>query len=267
MGKILFILITIALILAGAWYVLVRSDEDVPSNVETSQMQEYEVTTSKVEYFGTTTGFLATPQGDGPFPAVILIHEWWGLNSNMEELAQDFAHQGYVALAVDLYTGRVADTPTTAGTYASEVRANVEGAFSNLRAAVAYLRAQQYVADEKIASVGWCFGGGWAYEMARNNLGVAASVMYYGRFSPDDDLEMMKAHILGHFGEEDTSISVNDAQQFEAKLKTHSNEHAIFIYPNAGHGFANENNKEAYNEEAAVLAWDRTLEFLKKELR
>jgi carboxymethylenebutenolidase len=91
--------------------------------------------------------------------------------------------------------------------------------------------------------------------------------MYYGRFSLEDDLSMMRAHILGHFGEEDTSIAVDDVEQFEAKLNTLNGEHAVFIYPNAGHAFANEDREDAYNEEAATLAWQRTLDFLGRQLQ
>jgi carboxymethylenebutenolidase len=102
--------------------------------------------------------------------------------------------------------------------------------------------------------------------MAVNNMNIDASVMYYGRFSMEDDLSMMRADILGHFGEEDTSIAVDDVEQFEAKLSTLNGDHSVFIYPNAGHAFANEDREDAYNEEAAQLAWERTLDFLAREV-
>ncbi len=219
-----------------------------------------------VAYDGETQGYLATPVGEGPFPAVVLIHEWWGLNDNIRGLADDFAAAGYVALAVDLYDGTLATTPEEAGRLAGAVRDDVDSAFANLAAAVSYLEQQAVVDKDRIASVGWCFGGMWAYNMAVNDMGIDASVMYYGRFSLEDDLSMMRAHILGHFGAEDTSIAVDDVKQFEAKLRTHSGDHAVFIYPNAGHAFANDDREDAYNEEAAKLAWTRTLDFLAREL-
>lgn len=228
---------------------------------------EYEITTRSVTYYeGTGEGYLAEPIGEGPFPALILIHEWWGLNQNIRELAEDFARQGYVALVVDLYGGTVADTPEAAGELAGAVRDNVDEAFANLEAATTYLAEQSNVDPDRLASVGWCFGGQWAYNMAANNMNIAASVMYYGRFSLEDDLSMMRAHILGHFGEEDRSIAVDDVKQFEAKLNTLEGEHAVFIYPNAGHAFANEDREDAYNEEAAKLAWQRTMDFLERQL-
>ena len=219
-----------------------------------------------VDYRDGTQGYLAVPEGEGPFPALILIHEWWGLNDNIRDLADDFAQEGYVALAVDLYDGRSADgDPTVARELATEVRGDVEGAMAHLGDAVDYLKARPDVDPESLASVGWCFGGGWAYQMAKNDLGIDASVMYYGAFNTEDDLSMMRADILGHFGDEDTGILVDDVVEFDAKLKTLEGDHRVFIYPNAGHAFANMDNEAAYVPEAAALAWDRTLEFLKQE--
>ena len=107
-------------------------------------------------------------------------------------------------MAVDLYDGELAQTPDRAGELAGEVRENVEPAFDNLEAATEYLAGLDMVDEDQLASVGWCFGGQWAYSMAVNDINVDASVIYYGHFMPEDDLSMMRADILGHFGEEDT---------------------------------------------------------------
>ncbi len=227
---------------------------------------QLEIVSDMVVYHNDTAGYLASPQGEGPFPGIVLIHEWWGLNENIKDLADDFAEQGYVALAVDLYDGELADTPDRAGELAGSVRENVEPAFANLAAATEYLAAVPTVDGDRLASVGWCFGGQWAYNMAANNMNVDASVMYYGRFSLEDDLSMMRADILGHFGEDDRSIAVDDVNQFEAKLSTLNGDHSVFIYPNAGHAFANEDREDAYNEEAAQLAWQRTMDFLARNV-
>lgn len=241
--------------------------EDVSSaNDVLGEPKVADIATSSVVYHESTAGYVARPVGEGPYPALVLVHEWWGLNSNIRDLAEAFAAQGYVALAVDLYDGEVAQTPDIAGQLAGAVREDAAGAFANLESAVAYLESAEYADASRLASVGWCFGGQWSYNMAKNDLGVDASVMYYGRFSTDDDLENMRADILGHFGEEDRSIAVDDVRQFEAKLNTLAGDHSVFIYPNAGHAFANEDNEEAYNEEAAQLAWQRTMDFLEREL-
>ena len=224
------------------------------------------IVSEEVSYYGDTKGYFVRPDDDGEYPGLILIHEWWGLNNNIRSLAEDFAALGYAALAVDLYDGEFATTPEEAGALAGAVREDVDEAFNNLNAAVVYLSTADSVNADALASVGWCFGGGWAYEMARNDLGIDASVMYYGRFSAEDDLSMMRADILGHFGEEDTSILIDDVKEFEAKLETHEGKHAVFIYPNAGHAFANKDNEDAYREDAAQLAWQRTQEFLTREL-
>ena len=211
-------------------------------------------------------GYLARPAGSGPFPGIILIHEWWGLNDNIRKNADAFARRGYVALAVDLYNGEVATTSQQARQLAGSVSGNIEEAFANLKAAVSYLQDLNDVTDDHLASIGWCFGGGWSYQMAKNNLGVRASVVYYGRFNPADDLSIMRARILGNFGEEDRSISVDSVKEFRATLKTLSGDHEIYIYPNAGHAFANDDSR-SYNQEAADLAWKRTIAFLEKHVK
>jgi carboxymethylenebutenolidase len=215
---------------------------------------------------GDIKGYLARPADKKPHPALILIHEWWGLNDNIRENARKFAQQGYVALAVDLYKGQMATTPEEAMKLAGSVRENMDAALANLKAAVAYLRKQSdTVISERMASVGWCFGGGWSYQMAKNNLGVKGSVIYYGRFNPKDDLSKMRATILGHFAENDRMIRIDTVKELQVKLKTLSGDHELYIYPNTGHGFANPEG-QAYDRDAAELAWERTLTFLKKYL-
>ncbi len=235
--------------------------------VQNANGQPYKVQTETVTYDreNGVQGYLAKPDGGGSYPGLILIHEWWGLNDNIREFARSFTELGYVALAVDLYNGRSAKTPVEARTLATEVRNNLPAAFKNLTRAVEYLKNSPNVDGDRLASVGWCFGGGWSYEMARNNMDVRASVMYYGRFSPDDDFSMMRALILGNFGEDDRSISVDSVREFQATLKTLNGDHEVYIYPNAGHAFAN-SDSASYNAEASELAWQRTLTFLKKHL-
>lgn len=211
-------------------------------------------------------GYLARPADRKPGPGLVLIHEWWGLNDNIRENARRFAELGYVALAVDLYDGETAADRDGARRLAGGVRKDPESAFANLRQAVDYLAALEGEVDPaRIASVGWCFGGGWSYQMARNDLGVKASVIYYGRFNPEDDLSRMRAAILGHFGEKDRGIEVDDVREFQAKLKTLKGDHMVFIYPNAGHAFANADSRN-YDEAAAETAWKRTLEFFRRNL-
>lgn len=209
-------------------------------------------------------GYLAQPEKEGDYPGIILIHEWWGLNDDIRQKADEFAAEGYIALAVDLYEGEFAQTPDEARILATDVRENTQEAFNHLSAALNYLKEEADADEERLASVGWCFGGQWSYEMAKNDLGTDVSIMYYGRFHPEDDLEMMKSNIIGHFGEDDAAIALDDVKQFQITLREHSDKHQIYIYENAGHSFANQG--EAYDDEAATLAWERSLEFLEKQL-
>ena len=231
--------------------------------------QEYKIETKYFVYYEQNKnikGYFATPTAKGKsFPAIILIHEQWGLNDYIKENARNFAKQGYVALAVDLYNGQVATEASKARELAGSVRQDKEGAFSNLENAVAFIKKQKNTNENKIASIGWCFGGGWSYQMAKNNLGVKASIIYYGSFNPEDDLSKMRATILGHFAEKDRGIRLDNVKEFQVKLKTLSGDHEVYIYPNSQHAFANP-GRDIYDKDAAELAWKRTLEFLKKFL-
>lgn len=224
-----------------------------------------EVSSAEVTYGGKHKGYLALPEGNAPVPGVVLIHEWWGLNDEIRAKAREYAEQGYVALAVDLYEGQATGDPKKARELATKVRNNQKAAFENLKASLDFLNGHKKVQKNRLASVGWCFGGGWSYQVARNNLGVKASVIYYGRFNPEDDLAQMRARILGHFAEKDRGILVDDVNAFQAKLKTLSGDHQVFIYPNTQHGFANPRNS-IHNAAASDTAFQRTLTFLEEYL-
>ncbi len=242
----------------------------LPANAQQQADGEYPVVTRSVKYTTQgveTLGYLAEPKISGKRPAIVLIHEWWGLNDSIKTKAREFAARGYVALAVDLYNGKATTDRDEAGRLAGEVRGKMDQAFANLKDAIAYLKTLDNVDPERMASIGWCFGGGWSYQIAKNNLGVKASVIYYGQFNPQDDLQKMRAEIIGHFAEEDRGIRVDDVREFQATLKTQGGNHEIYIYPNTTHGFASRPGENPeYDEQAAQLAWRRTLAFLQKRL-
>jgi carboxymethylenebutenolidase len=201
-------------------------------------------------------------------PGIILVHEWWGLNEDIKQMADDYADEGYVALAVDMYGQPPTSSSTIAQQRSQRVRENMDEAMNNLSAGVAYLESRSDVDNARLATVGWCFGGGWAYQMAVNDIGVDASVMYYGQFNPEDDFENMRASILGHFGEEDSVVDVSNAREFKAELEQADQSNAVYIYPNVGHSFANYQGGDNldYDPEAAETAWNRTLDFLSQQL-
>ena len=217
------------------------------------------------------TGYLSLPKNGGdsavksPGPALILIHEWWGLNSQIKGLADSFAEKGYAAYAVDLYEGKSAKDPMEA----HELMRGLpeDRAYQTLKDAVAFLKSRRDVDPEKIGVIGWCMGGGYALELALQDPSVAAVVMYYGRLVTDEKrLAGLKAPLLGFFGAEDRGISKDSVEKFKADLERLGVTHDITIYPGAGHAFANPENTEGYRPEAAADAMKKTDLFLKQHL-
>ncbi|MBS3101800.1 dienelactone hydrolase family protein [Candidatus Woesearchaeota archaeon] len=224
------------------------------------------IVTGDVVYFGNSKGFLAKPKKEGIYPAVVMIHEWWGLNDNIKEMARSLAAEGYVVLAVDLYNGKVGKNSTEAGQLAGAVRSNPAEAIQNMKAAVQYLKNLENVDDNKIASMGWCFGGAMSLQLALNEK-LAATVIYYGNLETNaTKLSVIKWPILGIFGSKDTSIPVETVKKFEAALNEVGIENEIHIYEGVGHAFANPSGMN-YAPEQTKDAWEKTLEFLERELK
>lgn len=211
------------------------------------------------------SGFLVQPVTPGKYPGIVMIHEWWGLNDQVKSMADITAREGYVVFAIDLFKGNVATT--------------IEGAQANIRnnpnnetipkmqAAVKYLRNMTNVDKSKIASLGWCYGGGQSFQMGVNE-DLQAMVIYYGQVSTDKAILMkMKQPVLGLFGVEDTSIPVKDVREFERILKEQGTRVNITVYEGAGHGFSNPTNTQAFRKEQAIDAWNKTLEFLELNLK
>lgn len=214
-------------------------------------------------------GYEARPEGtaaNADLPAVILIHEWWGLNDNVRMMARRLAGEGYRAFAVDLYEGQVAQTPEQARTLAGNAGANPARGMANLAAAVQSLKTRTHT--QRIGIMGWCFGGGWALQGA---LGmpdeIDSAVMYYGRVVTDRvQLASLRAPLLGLFGGEDRGIPVDSVRAMEGVLRELGKDVAIQVYPGAAHAFANPSG-QAYNAAAAEDAWTRTLAHFQRTLR
>jgi carboxymethylenebutenolidase len=210
-------------------------------------------------------GYLAYPSGvTEPLPAVIMIHEWWGLNDNIRAMANRLAAEGYMVLAVDLYNGETAASPGVARVKMLQVVENPDRARENLRQAVQFLNI---TGAPGIASLGWCFGGGWSLNTAMLFPGeLDAAVVYYGQVTADDEkLAAIDAPLLGLFGAVDRGITVESVNAFEAALQRLRKQHEIHIYPGVGHAFANPTGNN-YDREAAEDAWQRTLQFLAENL-
>ncbi|KKD39991.1 MAG: dienelactone hydrolase family protein [Limnoraphis robusta] len=213
-------------------------------------------------------GYLARPtEAKESLPALIVIHEWWGLNDNIKSMTSRLAGEGYVALAVDLYGGEVADNPEKARELVTAARNNEQPLKNNIRQAYQYLSQDKKA--PKIASIGWCFGGTWSLNTALLfPEELDATVIYYGggiETNPNQ-LKALKMPILGIFAELDNNPSVETVRQFEAALKQVGKSPEIYIYENADHAFANPSGTR-YNAEAAEDAWKKTITFLNQHLK
>jgi carboxymethylenebutenolidase len=212
-------------------------------------------------------GYLAMPQDAAePLPGIIVIHEWWGLNDNIKAMTRQLAGEGYVALAVDLYGGATAETPDAAQALMSALVAEPELARRNLSQAYDYL--EKYAFAPRIASIGWCLGGGWSLQTALQYPdALDAMVMYYGQVLTDRErLATLNVPVLGFFGGEDASIPVQDVRTFRSTLQDLGKNAEILIVPRVGHAFANPSGGN-YNEQAASEAWSATLKFLERHLK
>lgn len=229
-----------------------------------------------VTYYKNTSGYLVYPETNNntqvnnpeqKLPAVIMIHEWWGLNDNMKNMADELAKEGYAVLAVDLYNGKVASTPAEAMKLVNFARSNQNESTSNLLAAVNYLAKQNNIDQTKIASLGWCFGGGQSLQLALNtnpHNPLAATILYYGNLVTDEKiLSHVKWPVLGIFGSLDQSIPVSEVQKFENALNADNITNEIYVYEGVGHAFANPTG-ESFAPAELKDAWNKTLSFLEQ---
>ena len=211
-------------------------------------------------------GYLVLPSAEGKHPAVIVIHEWWGLNDWVKEKTRGFAGDGAVSLAVDLYRGRVAADADTAhqlmrGMPEDRALRDLEGAFN-------YLASRPDVDPSHIGVVGWCMGGGQALSLAIAEPKLAAAVVYYGRLVTDPaTIEKIKTPLLGNFGADDQGITPESVKAFSAAAKKAGVKADFKVYPNAGHGFASNHDPKIFKTEAARDADRRTSSFFAQHLK
>ena len=180
-------------------------------------------------------------------------------------MTRRLAAQGYAALAVDLYGGRVAQTPDSAQAYLQQAMAQRDALMGTLDSAITYLSQSQ--GAPRVGVLGWCMGGAWSLETALAFPDrLDAAVMYYGRLVTDRArLARLDAPLLGLFGGADEGIPVADVRAFEAALRQAGKDAEVHVYDGAGHAFANPSG-ESYSAEAAEDAWRRTTAFLAEHL-
>lgn len=203
----------------------------------------------------TVSAFLAEPVGSGPFPGILVIHEWWGLDDWVKDQARRLAGRGYAALAIDLYRGKVASKPEAA----HELMRGVpnDRAATDLTAALAFLKSRKEIAQARFGVIGWCMGGGYAMDTALNHPEFGPTAICYGRVTTSaEDAKKFTGPILGIFGADDEGLPQATLRTFEKNLKAAGKSIDLQIYTGAGHAFMNVNNP-GYRAAQTTDAWKR----------
>lgn len=224
----------------------------------------------KIEEFpsqgGNARAYVVTPTGTGKHPAVVVIQEWWGLNDWIEDNADRFAGQGFVASAVDLYRGKATGDPDVAHELMRGL--DQERGIADLKAAIDRLVARPDVDAANIGAIGWCMGGGFALNLASSEPRLKAVVVNYGHLlSSPAAIDSIKPALLGNFAENDAGIPPADVNAFADTLKQKGRSVDFKVFPGVGHAFMNPNNKKGYDEAAAKEAWARIDAFFAAKLK
>ena len=209
-------------------------------------------------------GYLAKP-ASGRGPGIVVIQEWWGLNDNIKDIANRFAAEGFVALAPDLYHGKVAAEPDEAGKLMMAMK--IDEAVQDLTGSVDYLKNLPAATGDKIGCAGWCMGGGLSLYLATQKPEIGACVSYYGVIpGAQPDFSKIQGAVLGHYAEHDDWAPPAATRELEMKLKSLGKDAEFFVYPDTSHGFFNDTRAEVHAAEASKLSWERTLAFYRKYL-
>jgi carboxymethylenebutenolidase len=230
--------------------------------------KEPELVTEFIKYPGATgemKAFLARPKKGKKFPAVMVIHENRGLVPHIQDVTKRRAKEGFLSLAPDALSplGGTPDDVSNVGEMFRKL--NNEETVKNFVAAVKYLKTHP-LSTGKVGCTGFCWGGAMTNQVAVNSPDLDAAVPYYGRQPAPEDVEKIKAPIMAHYAGNDPGIDAG-IPAFEEALKKYNKEYQIFMYEGAGHAFNNDSNPERYNEQAAKLAWGRTIAFFKEKLK
>lgn len=249
---------TVMKTLAGVPLATILADPKLAA-LAAEELQQVSATT---EDGRTVNAVLALPEVQEKAPGILLIHEWWGLNDQIKSMAREFAQQGFVALAVDLYDGTVAQTPDKARSLMQAVKE--DQAADTLTTWAQWLKAHDATTNE-IGVVGWCFGGGWALRTAVLTP-MNAAVVYYGNVDvPVEQLTKIEGPVLGHFATKDTFINEDMVGTFKTRMEEAGRPLELYWYE-ADHAFANPTGAK-YEAGAAAQSWTRTLAFLMENLR
>jgi carboxymethylenebutenolidase len=214
-----------------------------------------------------TVGYLAVPEGEGPFPALVIIHEWNGLVDRVRQVADDFAAEGYLTLAADLFHGQTGSNPQENMALIQTAQADMPAVVANLNAAVAYLKARPDVTG-RVGAMGWCFGGGIALSFGLDGDDHDATAIFYGRLVDDPAvLAGMDHEVYGTFARLDQGPSPAQVEAFEAALRSAEIPHDLHIYDEVDHGFWLHVDQEQETRSGPALdAWQRLKAYLDRTL-
>jgi carboxymethylenebutenolidase len=211
-------------------------------------------------------GHLARPAGVGPWPGLIVIQEWWGLDAQTISIAERFASIGYLAFAPDVYHGELAQlgdgdkAMSLVQKYGPGAPAELEKVFDGLK--------NHPECSGKVGSVGFCFGGRMSLTLGLSRPLDAVCTFYGGGMQQIfDRMDALKAPVLGLFGDADVSIPQGTIDEFKKILASLGLEHTIVVYPNSGHAFFRDSDPKVYKPEASQDAWQRVTGFFEKHLR
>jgi carboxymethylenebutenolidase len=212
-----------------------------------------------------TKAYFVEPSAEGKYPAIIVIHEWWGLNDHIRAVASRFADEGYVTIAPDLYCGKVTRDPDEAGRL-MQCLDQVE-ALRILDMAVAFLKGRTTVRSECIGVIGFCMGGTYALLLPCFNKGIAAAAPFYGDIPPVDILKELSAPVLFIGAENDFWITSEKLDRLKKMLLELNKEGEVLVYEGVGHAFFNDTRPEAFDEQSAADAWLRVTQFFADKLQ
>jgi len=209
-------------------------------------------------------GYLAEPEGKKG-PGVIVLQEWWGLVDHMKDVCDRFATAGFVALAPDLYHGKTAGEPDTAGRMMMDLQ--MDQAEKDMRGAISFLMKQKSIEGEKIGVIGFCMGGQLALLAASKNSQIGAVADFYGVHpNINPDFKAIHAPVLGIFAENDEFVNSEVVKKLENELVSAGKQIDFETFPGVGHAFFNDSRPDVYNKEAAGKAWEKVLEHFGKHL-
>jgi carboxymethylenebutenolidase len=213
-------------------------------------------------------GYLAQPDqagaSRGTHPGVIVIQEWWGLDGHIRDIAERYAREGFVALAPDMYHGKVATEPDEARKLVMSM--NREQANKDLLGALTYLQGLPEVAPKKIGVTGFCMGGALTLWLATASTEVAAAAPFYAGFRPGpEELAKIEAEMFCAFGADDGGIPLDAVKEFEDNLRNVGKNAVVKVYEGAPHSFFND-TKESYRPAAAKDAWEHSLDLFRRTL-